>query len=92
MAINVGVIQPQGSVGELTFYKRKGTEGMIIKKKAGPTKSQIMDSPAFIRTRENMKELGGCAKTGSWHSRTGPRFFSNRPPERHGLHAWQCSC
>ncbi len=62
MASQTGITPFQGSVGELTGYKVKGLPGTFIRKKTGPSKSQILNDPAFARTRENMSEFGGIAK------------------------------
>src|SRR5687768_10428056 len=56
-----GVIQFTGSLQNLSAYKMRGSDKIIIRKKGGPTKKQIKYSPGFENTRLNNKEFGGRA-------------------------------
>jgi len=67
MAKNKSIIKIEGSIGDLTFYK-KGN-GYFVRSKGGVSKSKIMSDPAFIRTRENMNEFGHIAKSGKMFRR-----------------------
>jgi hypothetical protein len=55
-------IEFTGSLGKYTAYRMKGSDKIIIRKKGGPTKRQIMTSKNFERLRENMKEFEGVGK------------------------------
>jgi hypothetical protein len=48
-----------GSLGQLTAYRIKGSDKIILRKKGGPKKKQVLTSKAFARTRENMNEFYG---------------------------------
>jgi len=56
-------IQFTGKVGNLSAYRLKGTDKIVIRRKGGATKEQIANSPNFIRTRENNLEFGACGAT-----------------------------
>jgi hypothetical protein len=61
MAQLIGTIQFTGSLQNLSAYKMRGTDKIIIRKKGGPSKKQIKHSPHFDLTRRNNKEFGGRA-------------------------------
>lgn len=52
-----------GSIGNLSFYKMKGTGKIVVRKKGGASKEKIKTAPEFARTRENNAEFSGCANT-----------------------------
>jgi hypothetical protein len=56
MGKNSGLIQLEGSVGNVTFFKTK--YGPVAKIKAGPSKKKIETDEAFRKTRENNSEFG----------------------------------
>jgi hypothetical protein len=62
MAQLIGNIQFTGSLQDISAYKMRGSDKIILRKKGGPTKKQIKDSPRFDLTRRNNKEFGGRAK------------------------------
>jgi len=62
MAILKG-IEFTGSLGELSAYKMKGSDKIILRKKGGPKRNQLMNSKNFERVRENMSEFSGVGKT-----------------------------
>ena len=51
-----------GSIANLSFYTRKGSNQVFVRTKGGATKSQIKRRPEFANTRRNNKEFGGCSK------------------------------
>ena len=51
-----------GSLQNLSAYKMRGSDKIILRKKGGPSKKQIKHSPNFDLTRRNNKEFGGRAK------------------------------
>lgn len=52
-------IEFTGSIGKLSAYRMKGSDKIILRKKAGPTKKQLLTGKNFERTRENMAEFPG---------------------------------
>lgn len=59
MARQRSILNLKGTLGELTFYERKGKS--YVRRRGTLTKDRIMKDPQFIRTRENMKEFTGAA-------------------------------
>lgn len=59
-------IQFTGSLGQLTAYRRRGTEGIIVRTKGGATRQQIKTSPSFEQVRRNNAEFGGRATASKW--------------------------
>jgi hypothetical protein len=55
-------IEFTGSLGKFSAYRIKGSDKIVLRKKGGPTKKQIMTSKSFERLRENMKEFRGVGK------------------------------
>ena len=51
-----------GSLGNLTAYKMKGVDRMILRMKGGPSKKTIKTSPKFALVRRNNAEFGGRAR------------------------------
>lgn len=61
MVKQTGLVKYSGTLGGVRHFKIKGLEAEFA---GGPTAEQINTDYAFVRTRENMSELGGCAKVG----------------------------
>lgn len=57
-----GIIKIEGTVEDLTFYKKDGKN--FVRKKGGISKDRIMNDPNFVRTRENGAEFGHCGSSG----------------------------
>ena len=57
-----GIVEIQGTVKGITFYRTK--YGMYARAKGGVSKNRIKNDPAFERTRENCAEFGHNAKMG----------------------------
>lgn len=55
-----------GSVGNLSFYKRWDMDKVITRTKGGASKEKIKKSPKFKRTRELNAEFGGRAAMSQW--------------------------
>jgi hypothetical protein len=55
-------IEFTGSLGKFSAYRIKGSDKIIIRKKGGPTKKQVLTSKSFVRLRENMTEFKGVGK------------------------------
>jgi len=62
MAKQDGIITLRGTIGKITFLKRKGVH--LAQTKGGIDKGRIASDPAFLRTRENGAEFGRAAKGG----------------------------
>jgi hypothetical protein len=55
-----------GSLGNISAYKRRGSDKIILRTKGGASKSKIKRSPAFETTRKLNMEFGGRATASSW--------------------------
>lgn len=62
MAKASGIIKIEGSVEDLTFYKRDGKN--FVRRKGGVSKERIASDPNFVRTRENNSEFGHSGSAG----------------------------
>lgn len=64
MARQLGHVKYKGTIGEIRHFKIKGMSGNFASLNGGATAEQIKNDSAFVRTRENMNEFGGCATVG----------------------------
>lgn len=55
-----------GSIGNLSAYRMRGVDRIILRKKGGATKRQIKTSPAFESTRRLNSEFSGRATASKW--------------------------
>lgn len=62
MAKASGIIKIEGTVEDLTFYKKDGKN--FVRKKGGVPKERIASEPNFVRTRENNAEFGHSGNSG----------------------------
>ncbi|MEO8235546.1 MAG: hypothetical protein ABI549_09050 [Flavobacterium sp.] len=62
MAKTSGIIKIEGTIEDLTFYKKDGQN--FVRKKGGIAKERILNDPNFIRTRENGSEFSHSASSG----------------------------
>lgn len=62
MATLDGTIQFTGSIQNLSFYKMRGSDKIIVRTKGGPSRKQVKHSMNFENTRRNNKEFGGRAR------------------------------
>ena len=53
-----------GSLGNLSFYKMRGVDGIVVRQKGGAPKEYVKNSPTFKVPRLYMSEFGGCSKMG----------------------------
>lgn len=51
-----------GSLGNLSFYTRKGSDQIFVRTKGGASKEKIKRNPEFENVRKSNKEFGGCSK------------------------------
>ena len=61
MAKLEGNIQITGSLDSLSFYKMRGSDKIIVRRKGGPSSKDVQQSPIFENTRRNNREFGGRA-------------------------------
>jgi len=54
--------QITGNIGKLSFYTRKGSSEIFVRRKGGASKEKIKRDPAFANLRKVNKEFGGSAK------------------------------
>ena len=66
MAKLEGEILFTGSLGNLSAYKMRGVDKIILRRKGGATKQQIKTSPAFENTRRVNAEFSGRARASKW--------------------------
>jgi hypothetical protein len=62
MARQLGHVKYKGTIGDIRHFKIKGMSGNFAGLKGGASGEQIKNDAAFVRTRENMNEFGGCAQ------------------------------
>lgn len=60
MAKQTSIITLDGKIDGLSFFKRGGK--YFARKSSGPSKSKIMSSPSYERTRQNLTEFSGVAQ------------------------------
>lgn len=49
-----------GDPDNFSFYKMKGSDKIIMRRKGGPTREQALKSERYVRTRENTAEFTGA--------------------------------
>lgn len=59
---NIGFI---GSIGNMSAYKMKGVDQIILRGKGGANKSRIKQHPNFELVRRNNAEFGACSRAGT---------------------------
>lgn len=62
MAILKNLTEFTGSLGNISAYRRKDSDKVILRMKGGATKKKIKTAKSFERTRELNAEWAGCAK------------------------------
>lgn len=62
MAKQSGLVQFEGTIGNITFFKTN--DGFKARQKGGISKTRMKTDPAFERTRENWAEFGRAGKAG----------------------------
>jgi hypothetical protein len=62
MAILNDQYELKGSFGNLTAYRMKGVDKVVVRTKGGASKQKIKSAPSMAKTRENFTEFSGCAK------------------------------
>jgi hypothetical protein len=62
MAIVKGALQVTGSIKGVTFYTRVGSDQVIMRTKAGPSKQRIAKGAEFEKLRTHQKEWAACVQ------------------------------
>ncbi len=62
MAKSSGIIKIEGTVEDLTFYKKDGKN--FVRRKGGVSRERIENDPNYVRTRENNSEFGHSGSAG----------------------------
>jgi hypothetical protein len=62
MAKADGILKIEGTVENLTFYKKDGKN--FVRRKGGISRERIANDPSFVRTRENNSEFSLSARAG----------------------------
>lgn len=62
MAKSRGILKIEGTVEDLTFYKKDGKN--FVRRKGGVSKESIENDPNYVRTRENNSEFGHSGTAG----------------------------
>lgn len=62
MAKSNGILKIEGTIEDLTFYKKDGQN--FVRRKGGVSKERIANDPNFVRTRENNNEFSISAGAG----------------------------
>jgi hypothetical protein len=66
MARLVGPLAFTGKLDGISAQKRKGSKGIIIKPRYGPSSHDIDTKPAYANTKRENKEFGGRSTTAKW--------------------------
>ncbi len=67
-------------LGNLTAYRRKGSDKLILRRPGGPSKKQFLEDPGFDMTRKNLSDFGACNKmTNSFRHAISPLLHLGDP-------------
>ena len=55
-----------GTIANISAYKMKGSDKIILRSKGGPSKKKIKTHPSFAVTRKNNSEFGGRSSAARW--------------------------
>jgi hypothetical protein len=64
MAEQKGILKIEGTMGNMTFYKKDGV--YLVKEKSSVSTDKIANDPNYERTRENNAEFGLAGSTGKF--------------------------
>ncbi len=62
MAKATGILKIEGTIEDLTFYKKDGKN--FVKRKSAVSKERLQNDPSYVRTRENNNEFKNNANSG----------------------------
>lgn len=66
MARIITPIAFEGSLGNLTAYRMRGSNRIILRTKGGPSRERIRNAPAFEQVRRNNAEFRGRSTASKW--------------------------
>ena len=66
MTIVKGIMTMNGSLGNVTFYTRRGSDKVIMRAKGGVTRKGMAANPKYEVLRKHQKEFGGCSGFGKY--------------------------
>lgn len=66
MARIITPIAFEGPLGNVTAYKMRGMDKIILRTKGGPSRERIRTSPAFEQVRRNNAEFSGRSTASKW--------------------------
>jgi hypothetical protein len=55
-----------GKLDMLSAYRMRGVDGIVVRRKGGPSREKIKTSPRCENMRRTMTEFGGCSRLGSY--------------------------
>jgi hypothetical protein len=55
-----------GTINNITYYKRRGNDEIIVRKKGGPSREQVKKGKSFDLTRKINSEFGGRGTASGW--------------------------
>ena len=61
MAKLISALELSGTIGGLSFYRLTGSDRVIVRRKGGPSKTQVRNSPKMAVTRLRNTEFSGRA-------------------------------
>jgi hypothetical protein len=55
-----------GKLDMLSAYRMRGVDGIVVRRKGGPSGEKVKKAASFENTRRTMSEFGGCSRHGSY--------------------------
>jgi hypothetical protein len=55
-----------GKLDMLSAYRMRGVDGIVVRRKGGPSGEKVKKAASFKNTRRTMSEFGGCSRHGSY--------------------------
>jgi hypothetical protein len=55
-----------GKLDMLSAYRMRGVDGIVVRRKGGPSGEKVKTAASFANTRRTMSEFGGCSRHGSY--------------------------
>jgi hypothetical protein len=55
-----------GKLDMFSAYRMRGVDGIVVRRKGGPSGEKVKTAASFANTRRTMSEFGGCSRHGSY--------------------------
>ncbi|MBT1690483.1 hypothetical protein [Dawidia soli] len=55
-----------GKLDMFSAYRMRGVDGIVVRRKGGPSGEKVKTAESFKNTRHTMSEFGGCSRHGSY--------------------------